>query len=571
MAIGWHCPAFWSVGAALVGAVVWRWLPLGAIWFGTLAGGAALMQSAAALGRDPGWAGTGWFTCAWNERPVVGRFGWHVEAVCSGNGRLRRVRMEGRGHPPACVGTAVVWGRWRPWQRSADFDEVAIYGRKGLAGRLETEGTFTWLDAHEPTTRPLDAHLQALREQLSNRLNAHLSPRARAFLWGISTGDKSKLAPQQRNAFSQVGLAHVLAVSGYHVGLIGFLPLLLARSKRQWLRWLALLGIPILGGYVHFCGDSDSALRAWGMASLILLGAAVRRPVPLAHSWCMMGWVLAVFNPLAVVQLGTQLSFLAVLGIALGLAALGQISSSRWGPALTVPLAAQSATAPIAVPTFGQFPTAFLPVNLVAGPWVTTIGFSVLAWLLWPASWPGFSGLTWWLDTVTSGFMQSVETVAEWDGMSLPVPKSDGLRWWAVGGGVMALALSIIRPHQPAYRWGAVLLMMSWPWWPLPSPPSRDWELPRGRYAQLVFGEQVVHTDSLSRGPHRRPFLCRGDSAGLVAQQHAGDSLLLWGVNRQGNWCFRVHERKGMGRLEINGHSWVWERWHAGERGRWPP
>lgn len=571
MAIGWLCPGQWPAGVLLLGAMLWRRLPTWAVGVGVLAGGAALMQAAAAPGRDPGWAGTGCFTCSWQERPAVGRFGWRVEAMCRGNGRPRRVRLEGRGDPPACVGEAVVWGRWRPWQRSADFDEAAIYGRKGLAGRLETMESPTWLVARDPIIRPLDAQLQATREQLSNRLNTYLSPRAQAFLWGISTGDKSELASYQRSAFSRVGLAHVLAVSGYHVGLIGFLPLLLARSKRQSLRWFALLGIPIIGGYVHFCGDSDSALRAWGMASLILLGAAMRRPVPLAHSWCMMGWMLAVCNPLAVVQLGTQLSFLAVLGIALGLEALGQITSSRWGRALTVPLAAQSATAPIAVPTFGQFPSAFLPVNLVAGPWVTAIGFSLLAWLLWPTHWPGFTGITWWLDTATRGFMRSVEAVARWNRMSMPVPKADAARWWAVGGGIMALALSLIRPHQRTYRWGAVLLLMSWPWWPMPPSPARDWELRRGRHAQLVLGEQVVHLDSLSPAPHRRPFLCRGDSTGLVAQQHAGDTLTVWGVNRHGTWCFRVHERRGMGRLEINGHSWVWERWHAGSCGRWPP
>ena len=554
-----------------MGAMVWHWFPIWALSAVALAAGSALMQAAAEPGRDPGWSGTGCFTCAWDESPAVGRFGWHVAATCNGGQKERRVRLEGRGDPPACVGLAMVWGRWEPWRNNAGFDEVAIYGRKGLAGRLETLGAFTWLEARDPSLGTMELRLRAMQLHLGNRLQAHLGPSAQAFLWGISTGDKSRLTSRQRDNFSKIGLAHVLAVSGYHVGLVGFLPLLFARSNRQWIRWLALLGIPIIGGYVHFCGDSDSAVRAWGMASLILLGSALHRPVPLAHSWCMMGWIIALHNPLSVVQLGTQLSFLAVLGIALGLEAVRQISHSRWGSALAVPLSAQSATSPIAVPIFGQFPTAFLPVNLVAGPWVTTIGFSLIAWLLWPVTWLGFSELTWWLDTLTQAFMQAVEVVAAWDGMTLPVPKEDVLRWWAVGGGTMALALSLIRPNAPLYRWAAVALMMSWPWWPSPVTKALEWELPRGRHPRLVLGNQVVNLDALPRIPGAVPVLCRNDSTGLVVEQQRGDSLFVWGVNRQGNWRFCVQEQTGLGRLEINGHAWIWERWHAGSRGRWPP
>lgn len=574
MALSWHLPALpgsafaFAIALALAPLLVWRAPRFAAGWM-ALCGGYLLMESAAASSREPDWRGAGCFTCRWAEAAVQERFGWRVVAQCRGAGTTRTVRLEGRGTAPDCVGRATVWARWVTWERRGDFDEAAVYRKRGIAGRLAVFSELDWQVAEEPRDDWFEAWSVKLRRRLRARYEAHLSRPAVAFLWGISTGDKSLLTPAHRSDFARVGLAHVLAVSGYHVGLIGFLPLLLARSKRQSMRLLALAGIPLIGGYVHFCGGSDSALRAWGMASLLLVGAAVRRPIPLAHSWCTMGWVMALFHPLSVLQLGTQLSFVAVLGIALGLAALAQWPHARWGSAVAVPVAAQAATAPLAVPTFGQFPTAFLPVNLVAGPWVTAIGFSALAWLVWPSTWPGFSTLSAWLDACARWFMLVVERIAPWDGISLAVDAGDHVRWWAVGAGVMAVFIALIRPHHPGWGWAAVALLMSWPWWPAPTVPHRDWEVLRGRYAHLRLGEQWVYTDSLRSSGSG--ITTEVSHQGLLAYQHVSDSLQIWGVNRQGTWAFRTHERAGMGRLEIGGHRWVWERWQPPVRGRWPP
>lgn len=561
-AVGWMLPdAAWVAVALIAGGIAWWVLPRAAVPLLACGLGIWGMQHAAQAGRPPEWRGSGCFVCTVDELPEQHKFGWHATALCRGGQTTRQVRIEGPGPAPHCVGRVRVWASWHPWKSNPSFDEQAIFGKRGLAGRL-TCVQLDWVEARDRLPTRVEQVKDRVRRTLEKRLASTVSPSAFGLLWGISTGDKGRLTRTQRDAFGRMGLAHVLAVSGYHVGLIGFLPLLLARSKRQSFRLAALLGIPLIAAYVHFCGDSDSAVRALGMASLLLLGAALRRPLPLAHAWCLTGWAMLVTDPLAALQLGTQLSFVAVLGIALGLEAVATFKANRWLRPLAVPVAAQSATAPLAVPVFGQFPLAFLPVNLVAGPWVTALGFVTMGWLLWPESLPGRTALGQGMDFLASQFVHWAQAGAKHDELVLMVSPLERARWWAVSLGMMVAFIARIRWHQPAWRWAAAVLLASTPWWPRPNSPQADWEMPRSRQPVLVLGNQVIQADSLGDQ--------YADSTGWVVSKHAGDSLRIWGLNARGSWSFAYDARRGLGTFSIGEHRWVWERWHEGTAGVWP-
>ena len=561
-AVGWMLPEpAWVAGALGASGLAWWWVPRAAVPLFACSLGIYGMQHAALAGRPPEWRGSGCFVCTLDELPQQGKFGWRATARCRGGQTTRRVRLEGRGFAPRCIGRVRVWAQWHPWAITPRFDEHAIYGKRGLAGRLACVH-LDWLEARDRLPSRVEQAMHRARSTLEKRLASTVSPSAFGLLWGISTGDKGKLTRVERDAFGRMGLAHVLAVSGYHVGLIGFIPLLLARSRRQSFRLFALLGIPLIAAYVHFCGDSDSAVRALGMASLLLLGACLRRPLPLAHAWCLTGWGMVVTDPLAALQLGTQLSFVAVLGIALGLEAVATFKGRRWLRPLAVPVAAQSATAPLAVPVFGQFPLAFLPVNLVAGPWVTALGFATMGWLLWPESLPGRTALGRGVNFLATHFVQWAQAGAKHDALVLTVSPLDHMRWWALSLGVMVAFIARIRRHQPSWLWAATALLASTPWWPLPASPRMDWNMPRSRQPALVLGKQVIWTDSLTDQ--------HADTTGWVVSKHEGDSLKLWGVNALGSWSFACDLRHGLGALNVGEHRWVWERWHEETAGVWP-
>ena len=292
------------------------------------------------------------------------------------------------------------FARWSPFTERADFNERDWRRSSGLSSAIEFADFAKW-----EATGPWIPEATAIRGWLTRFYSSQFSPPVAGFLLGISTGDKSLLPADWKRAFQVAGLSHLLAVSGYHVGLVGFLSILLGRSRRTWHRWAGLIMLPAVWGFIWICGFPVSAVRSGVMVSAWLIAQTARRPISGLQSWSLAGWSLLLFNPLALMSLGTQLSFLAVLSILIGVLAcapwLERIQQRwvRWGAGLLiVPLIAQIGTSPLTLPAFGMFPTAFLPLNLCASPLMTltvlsTAGIMVLYGAGLLAEW-----LTTWMD-----------------------------------------------------------------------------------------------------------------------------------------------------------------------------
>ena len=117
-----------------------------------------------------------------------------MPARCRGRGTERWVRLEGRGAVPDCVGTVEVWAMWVPWKASKDFDEVAIFGERGWAGRLLVLSDPAWLNARDWNQGKMATAIQRMKSRLLSRFERQLPERTVSFLWGISTGDKGRLS-----------------------------------------------------------------------------------------------------------------------------------------------------------------------------------------------------------------------------------------------------------------------------------------------------------------------------------------------------------------------------------------
>lgn len=128
-------------------------------------------------------------------------------------------------------------------------------------------------------------------------------------IFGVFAGDRKAVDPSIRDAFAQMGIAHLLSVSGYHVGLVSMLFVGLLRSQNRRIRMLSLLGPLVSLAYVACCGFPLSGIRAWLMISCawILLICGRRQ-----SAWTAFGVAAcaAVFlDPSSPRQLGAQLSF----------------------------------------------------------------------------------------------------------------------------------------------------------------------------------------------------------------------------------------------------------------------
>ncbi len=210
-------------------------------------------------------------------------------------------------------------------------------------------------------------------------------------------GERGLLDKDLIRAYSGAGAMHVLAVSGLHIGLVyGLLWILFSRlpiiKKKEGLKGLLLLsGIWL---YASLTGLSASVSRAAIMLTFIIGGNVLNRYTSLFNSIVASAFVLTLYNPYYITEVGFLLSYLAVSGIVLLQPKLYRLLYFRWWIidkiwALScVSISAQLATFPVALLFFHQFPLYFLFSNLIVIPVATIIlyiGISLFAlnWIPW--------------------------------------------------------------------------------------------------------------------------------------------------------------------------------------------
>ncbi|WP_197076810.1 ComEC/Rec2 family competence protein [Hymenobacter terrenus] len=214
-------------------------------------------------------------------------------------------------------------------------------------------------------------------------------------------GIKDDVDTVTKQAYTNTGTTHIMAVSGLQVGLLfAAMSLVLQRlfgRVRGFRIWSALLGLAVIWSYAFLTGLSASVLRATVMFTFVIVGRVWGRQDSIFNTLGVAAFALLVFwNPFLVADVGFQLSFLAVLSIVylqpriarwLDVEAYFYARRRPWQPrlvqwgwhgtgwfldkvwqAVALSLAAQVATFGLGLYYFHQFPFSFLVSNLVAVP-----------------------------------------------------------------------------------------------------------------------------------------------------------------------------------------------------------
>lgn len=218
--------------------------------------------------------------------------------------------------------------------------------------------------------------------RLRNGLLASIAPAtdpARSLIAGVVCGRSAELRAQPAGDwFSVTGTAHLIAVSGSHLAIVGFViesALQKTRLSRGLQRGLLVLA---LAAYAVFTGASPSAVRACCMvaATLVANGAGRRR-----HGLSALFVTMAIFvllRPTVLFEMGFQLSCASVFAIlcfcpyaTYALVELGVPSGVA--SILSVTLCSQLATLPVTIPTFGTFSLIAPLANAVIGPVISVL------------------------------------------------------------------------------------------------------------------------------------------------------------------------------------------------------
>ena len=274
----------------------------------------------------------------------------------------------------SCGRELIVGSRVRLIGRVSRFENDS-YGRsRVLRGELRKVKAVRIVSIEEGHVGPLSSLRNALLEVIAPSTDP-----ARALIAGIVCGHSSELRAQPAGDwFSVTGTAHLIAVSGSHLAIVGFViegVLQKTRCSRGLQR--AILAITLVG-YAAFTGASPSAVRACCMVfvTLVVNGAGRRR-----HGLSALFVTMSIFvllRPTVLFEMGFQLSCASVLAILCfcpyATYALGELGvPSGVASVLSVTLCSQLATLPITIPAFGTFSLIAPLANAVIGPVVSVL------------------------------------------------------------------------------------------------------------------------------------------------------------------------------------------------------
>lgn len=211
------------------------------------------------------------------------------------------------------------------------------------------------------------------------------------FLITVLLADKDFLGADTRRAFSDAGVAHILALSGMHVAVIFSVVFLLlyplALIGRYKLRYFLVL--PVVWFYVIFTGALPSAVRAAVMLTFGVAGILLERQNSSLGALCWAAFFILVFSPYTIFDIGFQLSFLCVAALILFVDPLNGIDSRRHHrlhsavAALLATLVATAASWALVAYYFGRVPLMFLPANILVLPFLPVyVGVSLLHFLI---------------------------------------------------------------------------------------------------------------------------------------------------------------------------------------------
>ena len=228
----------------------------------------------------------------------------------------------------------------------------------------------------------LEGAIDSVRDRAASALGRGTSPAAAALLRGFVLGEADRIDAATVSDFRRSGLAHLLAVSGENVLLLALLatPFLALLGAPLRARLIALLALICL--YVLVTGASPSIQRAGIMGAAGVIAALAGRPRSRWHAIGLAAACTLALSPRATEDPGWQLSFAAVIGIALMAQPIrdvlvGSADAPRWlrglaeGAAVTI--AATVATAPLIAADFGVASLTTLPANLLALPAVAPV------------------------------------------------------------------------------------------------------------------------------------------------------------------------------------------------------
>ena len=368
------------------------------------------------------------------------------------------------------------------------YDYAAYQQRQGVRVRA-TAGARAGVTVLERAAPGVRKAIHGWRAAMRFTIEQALPPDPAALLTALAIGETAHLSQDLRQRFQAAGVAHVLAISGTHLGLVaGFvfllvrwgvsrLPYRVLRPLTQHLTPRQIAGVAALlavTGYALLSGGRTPTVRALIMVWMVMFALLSRRDAHAVTSLSVAALIVLALDPRALGMASFQLSFVAVLAILLALPeppgrdpddppeTARERLLRRVGGLARVTLAAGLATAPLVAWHFGQvsWPGFFANLLLVPLLGAVVLPVALVAAVLAPAL--GSLPLAGVVGMLLNGFLSLVSLFAALSGaLALVAPPPLALVFFTYGAAFLAWRGRALLLPRAAVQ-GALLFVFAW-------------------------------------------------------------------------------------------------------------
>ena len=302
------------------------------------------------------------------------------------------------------------------------------------------------------------------RLALSEKITQHLDGQTGAFASALMTGDRSGLSQKTLRDLRHSNLAHLLAISGLHMGLLvafvfaalrfglSLVPVLAAGGAVK--KLASIGGLIAAAGYLGLSGSSIATERAFVMAAVALCAVLLERRAISLRAVAMAAIIILLRRPEAITGPGFQMSFAATTALVVVFNALSQRNAGRapksfvWnlvtGTVISSAVAGL-ATLPIAAAHFNNIAHFGLIANLLSVPlmgvWVIPLAVFAICLLPFGLEWLPLRAMGWGLDWI----LGLADEVSNWEGAIHKVPAPPSWALFALCLGLLVMALMASR------------------------------------------------------------------------------------------------------------------------------
>lgn len=417
-----------------------------------------------------------------------------------------------------------------------DFARAAWFERLGAVGFTLGPAVVT---AYEPDG--FAVRLAALRHDLDRRVREAVPGPAGGIASALLSGERGGIEPRDLDALRDSGLAHLLAISGLHVGLVAglvFFAIRLALAAvppvaERWpiKKWSAAAALAAAFAYLWLTGATIPTQRAFVMTAVVLMAVIVdRRAVSMRLVAVAAGLILLV-RPESVLGVSFQMSFAAVVALIAAYEAAAPAFARRrreggrprravlyFAGVLFTTLIAGGATMPFAAYHFNQIATYGLVANALAVPitalWIMPWGLVSYGLLPFGLESVPLTAMGWGIDAVR----WVAHGVASWPGATVAVPSV--APWALAAAAVGGLWLCLWR--SPA-RWLGLLGIAAFCAAPFFVTPPTVLADAHGRYVAVRSGNTYAISRS-ARSYTAKTWLRRAAAEGAERWPRDGDT-----------------------------------------------